>query len=341
MRPVVAIVSARPETIADDYRRLFELSGLGNRPSKESTICAGKASRGNHSLGQVCPPWQIEAILNKLSTVQEPLADKRSEACMLLSVANSGPSVNIRGLGWDTVLNDNDLKPANADTIAVSPFRPQALLPALESVLPQGFKISPHLRGKDLLLLSTMNFESGGTLGANVALLAHLLVPERKPSGKTPLVEIMAEVVGLGHDVFSSMGAVTDATVVSVVRKGGAHVTLVRNLLIAGNDPVAVDSVLAKLSGLDPSDSPWLGLCQERNLGVSDLESIRLVGETEWLDLDFQIPEDTFASGNPVTQWTPGNLWDRVFSRGPRGQNPHQESAWDRLFREFQSGVTS
>lgn len=340
MRPIVAIVSARPETIADDYRRLFDLADFGQFTPKDTSICAVEAGGGSGLSGPVCPPWQVEAMVKHLTVVND-LAEESAPAGTLLPVSHSGPFAKLRGMGWDAIVDHHGLQPMAADTLSPAPFRPAGLLPALEAVLPQGFRISPHLRGKNLFMLSTMSLESGGKLAANVALLASMLAGQRKSGGKTPLVEVMTEVVGLAREVFVSIRVVTDATVVSVVRQGGARVTLVRNLLVAGNDPVAVDSVLGKLAGVDPGDSAWLKLCQERGLGVADLGAIRLVGETQWLDLDFQIPEDTFASGNAATPWSARGLLRRVAGQESPGKSNSLESAWERLYRDYQSGVTS
>ncbi len=341
MRPVVAIVSARPETIADDYRRLLDLAGLGCRVQKENSVFALEARQGGGGPGQVCPPWQVEALLKCLAESGDIADEVPDSDSLMVAVKDSGPSAHLRGFGWDDVLQRYNQGPANADTLAVAPLRPAVLLPSLEAVLPRGFQISPHLRGKDLFLLSAMSIEPGGILAANVALVDSLLAADRKTGGKIPMVEVLTEVMGLAREVFSSMAVVTDATVVSVVRRGGLRVPLVRNLLIAGSDPVAVDAVLARLAGLQPASAAWLKLCQDRGLGVADLAGMRIVGETQWLDLDFQIPEDTFASGNTAERFSPGNLWSRLAGQRGGGKAPLLDSAWERLYRDYQSGVTS
>ncbi len=340
MRPVVAILRARPETIADDYRRLFDLAGFQCIGGLDDPLMVVEARGNGWEPGLVCPPWQVDAVVKNLAGCREQLGSQVDLAPLLLPIKNSGPFVNLQGLGWDETLNQHELRTLDEDTISPAPFRPESLLPALEGVLPQGFRMSPHLRGKNLWLLNSMSLEPGAKLGASVALLDSLLAADRKVGGKIPLAEVLTEVVGLSREVFSSMAVVTDATIISVIRRGGARVPLVRNLLVAGTDPVAVDSVLLHLAGLKPSESPWLRLCQDRDFGVADLKGISLVGETEWLDLDFQIPEDTFASNNPVVGWS-GSLWKRMTGLGGGNKQLSLDSAWSRLYRDYQSGVTS
>jgi hypothetical protein len=339
MRPVVALLSARPETIAEDYRRLFELAGLNPLEQSGPLILAAEARNKSWIPGTVCSPWQLEAVCQSLAGARED----EGIGPQLLPVGDSGPLATFspREKGWSDILERFSLQPMKAEQLAAVPYRPDSLLPALEGSLPQGLRLSPHFRGKNLMLLSALELGPGGDLRANLSLLTSLLVAKIKAEGRIPQSEILAEIVGLAREVFQGISAVTDATVLSVARRGGVQLPLVRNLLIAGTDPVAVDSTLTKLAGLKPADSPWLRLCQDRGLGVADPARIKIVGEPEWLDLDFKIPEDTFATGMAASRWMPKVLLNQIpgFKAGV-GARP-LESAWDRLFRDFQSGVTS
>ncbi len=340
MRPVVALLSARPETIADDYRRLFHLAGLDSLASLDDLVLAVEARRIKWGPGKVCPPWQLQAVLKSLAATHL----EEFHRPLLVPVSDDGPvsAFNIRAAIWNDLLEEYGIQPLAAEEMAAAPFRPGALLPALEGTLAQGFRISPHLRGKNLLLMSTMGLGFKGALNANLDLLDSLLVAKKKIVGKIPLSEVKAEIVGLARDVFSSLWVVTDATVWSVVRRGGRTVYLPRNLLIAGNDPVAVDSILSHLAGLKPGDSPWLALCQDRGLGVSDPAKMKIVGEPEWLDLDFQVPEDTFtSSGNPVEKLFPRGVRKKLAGFGDGSRTHPEDSPWEMLFHDYQSGETS
>ncbi|MBU2502769.1 DUF362 domain-containing protein [bacterium] len=65
MRPVVALVEARPETILDDYRRLLDLAGLEVGDSRPLSLM----TPGERDCpGFVAPPWQIDGVLRALGT---------------------------------------------------------------------------------------------------------------------------------------------------------------------------------------------------------------------------------------------------------------------------------
>ena len=51
------------------------------------------------------------------------------------------------------------------------------------------------------------------------------------------------------------------------------------NLVIAGRDMVAVDSVATAVMGIDPSKIKYLRLAEERGLGVANLKEIDVLGE--------------------------------------------------------------
>ncbi len=339
MRPVVALLKARPETITEDYSRLLGLVDLEASEDRTDLLLATEARQRTWFPGLVCPPWQIEGFLESLSGQEKAVPPQAS----LIPVTDSGPMPRKSGQkwGWEEILARGSVATMDGGDHEAVSYRPESLLPALEGVLPGGIRISPQCRGKDLVLLSTLGIEPGGGLKANFSLLDSFLAADRKTGGRIPEAEVLAEVVGLAREVFSSVFVVTDATIWSLARRGGTRVPLVRNLLVAGNDIVAVDSVLAKLVGKNPADLPWLGLCESRGLGVADLAKISIVGEPECLDLDFHIPEDTFASGNPLFGLSPGALWSRLLGRGHGIGKAPANSAWAKLFRQYQSGVTS
>ncbi|HDZ76639.1 MAG TPA: DUF362 domain-containing protein [Candidatus Omnitrophica bacterium] len=72
-------------------------------------------------------------------------------------------------------------------------------------------------------------------------------------------------------------------------------------LLLAGNDAIAIDSILARLIGVDPEDIPTIRQARKRNLGNSDLESITLRGESlnDVIIPDFKLPQPSIVQKIP------------------------------------------
>ncbi len=63
------------------------------------------------------------------------------------------------------------------------------------------------------------------------------------------------------------------------------------NLIIAGQDIVAVDAVAAAVMGIRPQDVKYLQLAEERGLGTANLDEIEVVGEQmETIRKRFELP---------------------------------------------------
>jgi len=79
-------------------------------------------------------------------------------------------------------------------------------------------------------------------------------------------------------------------------------------LILAGRDPVAVDTVEALIMGWDPLAVEYLRALNDSGVGMADTANIRVVGNTR-VDLvkrQFAVPSDEFAYGGaPVTDVAP------------------------------------
>src|SRR6202022_1795880 len=56
---------------------------------------------------------------------------------------------------------------------------------------------------------------------------------------------------------------------------------VVKNVMLASADQVAIDAVSAKLMGFDPLSIQYIRLAHEDRLGVGDPREIEIVGDTE------------------------------------------------------------
>jgi len=130
---------------------------------------------------------------------------------------------------------------------------------ALESMIISVPKLKPHRFATVTLSLKNMmgtvaskgSMHVGGHLSANIADLASVL----KPS----LSVIDGIIAGEGHET------------------SGNPVEM--NLVIAGTDPVAVDTVGAAVMGIEPTVVKHLLLAEKKGLGTSNLEQITVLGE--------------------------------------------------------------
>jgi len=65
------------------------------------------------------------------------------------------------------------------------------------------------------------------------------------------------------------------------------------NTIVAGRDPVAVDSICSRIMGIDPQDVLHIKYAEELGVGIMDPERIEIVGRTvEEVSKKFMLPEE-------------------------------------------------
>ena len=129
---------------------------------------------------------------------------------------------------------------------------------ALESTIISVPKLKPHriatvtLSLKNMMgALASKGSMHKGSLSKNIADLASILRPS--------ISVVDGIIAGEGHET------------------GGNPVEM--NLVIAGTDPVAVDTVGAAVMGIPPTDVKHLVLAEKKGLGTCNLEEITVLGE--------------------------------------------------------------
>ena len=193
------------------------------------------------------------------------------------------------------------------------------------------------LRHQPLLVLAAADRVSGWGLEGACAVLGRLLLGGHPARRGVSGAQVRSDTAALAGELFPSIGAVIDGTVWHVGPRGR---TVARHVVIAGDDPVAVDAVALRLAGQGPRDVGWLGIHGGRGLGPVDPAQMRLVGHTGLLDLDFDLPEPTFARG--VAGPLAGRRWPALAARLGLGSRPRaQGGPWFGLYEEMRAGQVS
>lgn len=333
MRTVVSLVETRPETVGEDYRRVLALAGLPTAVGESPWLLLAR-SPGNGPLpGFASPPWQLTGVLDSLP---------EGARARVFPVGGRGPATEASApgeTGWGELLKRRGVLLVPPAERELKPVRVEVPLPALGAVLPDGFQTPPALAAAAAILLPVPALDGPWQLSGGVALLADLLAGRARKNRAIPRSEVVAEALGLARQVMGPMASVMDATVWGVFGRDGKAHPLARHILLAGQDPVAVDAVAARLAGLEPRRIPWLQLCADRGLGVVDADKIVIKGRKDLLDLDFQFPKGTFAHGSGVLTALarPGRILGAL-GRGKAGRE-FAQSAWGRLLAEYRTGA--
>jgi hypothetical protein len=323
MRPLVSLVEARPETVLDDYRRALALAGLDQPSAAGPWAVAASLDGARWQAGRTCPPWQIGGVLKVLG------AGGHQAAPAGLNVAAVGPG----GLqSWPEAAPWPDqaagvmVCDAAGARGAPVPVRPTARLTSLEAT-GAAPTVPFALRHQAVLALAAADLVSPSwRIEGACATLGRLILGGHPARRGVPEPEIRADTVALLRELFPALGGVVDGTLWHVGPRGRV---VARHVVIAGADPVAVDALALRLAGYGPREVPWLRLCAERGLGAVDPAHMRLVGHTGLLDLDFALPEPTFA--RPAGRWLARRL---NFRRTPVAAG----GPWAALYDDMRAG---
>ena len=184
--------------------------------------------------------------------------------------------------------------------------------------------VSPGARP---VLLAVPALETGWGVRNAVAMWAAC----RGTGVSDPRRELAALAATLQEPTALRPAVVCDAVLWGVGAGSTGRSYLVRNVLLAGDDPVAVDCIALQLAGMDPAGFPWLGKLQEAGLGTGDPSAIEVRGHVDLLAKAFAGARWCGPGGCPRRgRIAPADLIWRLMRR-KRMLRQYRESAWGRL----------
>ena len=244
-----------------------------------------------------------------------------------------------KGGAWREVLAAHGLAVDAAMTPTRVRIHPQRPLPALAAVQREGYTLPSSLLGRRLILLPVPALRAGWPVAGAVALLRDLVLGPLPRLGKVPVAEVTAELLALVAESCPPPLAVMDAVVWDTAELRDPADAVLRNVLLASADAVALDAVATRLAGHDPRRADWLRLCRERGLGAGDLDRIRVVGRTELLNLDFELDKATFSGDlrRKMSSSTRLGRWGRRQSGS--GKETWRQGGWAELLGDYASAA--
>jgi hypothetical protein len=330
MRTVVGLVDARPETIVDDYRRVLALAGLSVPAAPDGVQVLVAGGTGGFEPGWSATPWQLDAVLGWLGPRERP--------CQVLAIDQGGAAALGTSEAWRDGLSRHSALPLAAESLRPRRVQSALALPALQTVLPAGVMLPAGLLSGTNFLLAAPTLRHGSGVAGATAHLRELVTAGARIGRRAPAAEVTVEAVGVTREHMPQLGIVLDGTLWGV--EGGRCVA--RNVLLAGTDPVAVDTVAMHLAGVETRRVPWLRICHDRGLGVGRLAEIRIVGRTDLADLDFELPGGTFAAGEEATRWPGVGRVRRLGRRaGGRSAAGLTGSSWEELALQYRGAAAS
>ena len=277
-KSTVAVIRTTPETVLPDYARLFELAG-GRQALDPTvkTILKDNITWHFPMPGANTTPWQLEGTILALQA-----AGFNDLVCVqnqtVVTNAFKGEDLNrylpiFKRFNLETRFNflEKDMKWVE--------YKPKAKMLALDHIYPEGILIPDYFIGKNIVHLPTIKTHMyTTTTGAMKNAFGGLLSKYRHYT-HTWIHETLVDLLAIQKEIHPGMLAVMDGTTAGDGEGPRLIKPVVKNIILASADQVAIDAVSAKLMGFDPMQIKYIRLAHEQGLGVGDPREIELVGD--------------------------------------------------------------
>ena len=277
-RSIVAAVRTSPETVLDDYQRLFELAGGAHslQPGVQ-TILKDNITWHFPMPAANTTPWQLEGTIRALNA-----AGFNDLVCVqnqtVVTNAFKGEDLN----GYVPIFRAYHIPVRynfRVEDMQLVPYRPKARMLALDHIYPEGIRIPDFFIGRNIVHLPTIKTHMyTTTTGAMKNAFGGLLTKYRHYT-HTWIHDTLVDLLAIQHEIHPGILAVMDGTTAGTGAGPRMVQPVVKNILLASADQVAIDAVAAKLMGFDPMAIRYIRGAQEQGLGTADPHAIELVGD--------------------------------------------------------------
>jgi uncharacterized protein (DUF362 family) len=274
----VAVLRTQPDTILHDYQRLFELAGGASALAANTPTILKDNITWHYAMPATnTTPWQLEGTILALRQAGfDDLVCVQNQT--VLTNAFKGEDLN----GYVPIFKHYAV-PAlynfRTQEMKWIPYQPKAKMLALDHIYPEGLRIPDYFIGKNIVHLPTVKTHMyTTTTGAMKNAFGGLLSKYRHYT-HTWIHDTLVDLLAIQKEIHPGLFAVMDGTTAG--DGGGPRLVdpLVKNVILASADQVAIDAVAAKLMGFDPLSIRYIRVAHERGLGVGDVRQIELVGD--------------------------------------------------------------
>ncbi len=277
-RAKVAVLFTKPETVLEDYRRLIKLAEADKhlKPGV-TTILKDNISWHYPMPGANTTPWQLEGTILGLKDLgYHDLAVVQNKTVVIDT--HKGEDLNryvpiFQKCGLPVLYN---FKESDMRWI---PFTPKRKMLALDHIYPEGLRIPDYFIGRNIVHLPTVKCHIyTTTTGAMKNAFGGLLSTHRHYT-HTWIHETLVDLLAIQKEIHPGIFAVMDGTTAGDGPGPRTVRPVVKNVILAAADQVAIDAVAAKMMGFDPLSIKYIRLAHEQGLGVGDMREIEIVGD--------------------------------------------------------------
>jgi uncharacterized protein (DUF362 family) len=359
-KSTVAVLYTKPETVLQDYHRLFELAGGPQALQPDTTTILKDNITWHFPMpGANTTPWQMEGII--LALRQDGFDDL---VCVqnqtVVTNAFKGEDLN----GYVPIFQHYSVPVRynfRKEEMAWIPYQPKAKMLALDHIYPEGIRIPDYFIGKNIVHLPTVKTHMyTTTTGAMKNAFGGLLSKYRHYT-HTWIHETLVDLLAIQQEIHSGIFAVMDGTTAGNGAGPRMIQPVAKDVILASADQVAIDAVAAKLMGFDPLGIKYIRLAHEQRLGVGDPREIQVVGDDiSGQNWGFKVGHNSHSFLAWLAWYGPTRVLQKLVLRTPLVAIPtligeieqdyvywpfkyraiarrwRENAAWGRLFQQYQ-----
>lgn len=157
-------------------------------------------------------------------------------------------------------------------------YKPKSKMHVLPSIYPEGITIPEYFLGKNIIHLPTVKCHIyTTTTGAMKNAFGGLLNTKRHYTHSW-IHRTLVDLLAIQREIHSGIFAIMDGTTAGNGPGPRTMYPVVKDIMLASADQVAIDAVAAKLMGFDPLTIEYINVAHNDKLGTGDVRDIEIVG---------------------------------------------------------------
>src|SRR6266567_3681293 len=279
-RATVAVLKTKPETVLADYEQLMKLAGFRQAldPARP-TILKDNISWHFPFPAANTTPWQLEATILALRN-----AGYTNLSCVqnktVITDAFKGEDLNryvpiFKKYAVPVLFNfkDEDMRWVR--------YEPKTKMLVLDHIFPEGIMIPDYFFGKNIVHLPTVKCHIYTTTTGAMKNAFGGLLNTRRHYTHSWIHETLVDLLSIQQEIHAGLFAIMDGTTAGNGPGPRTMYPVVKNVMLASADQVAIDAVSAKMKGFDPMSLDYIRLAHEAGLGTGDPREIEIVGDLD------------------------------------------------------------
>ncbi len=279
----VAVLRVAPGSILQDIDRLVDLGGVSSALARgKTTILKDNISWHFPFPAANTTPWQLEGTIQALArrgyTDQVCVQNKT-----VVTNAFKGEDLN----HYVPIFKRYDIPVRynfkDGDMTWVH-YQPRARMRVLDRIFPEGIHIPDYFFGKNIVHLPTTKCHIYTTTTGAMKNAFGGLLNTRRHYTHSWIHETLVDLLAIQKEIHSGLFAIMDGTTAGDGPGPRTMRPVIKDVMLASEDQVAIDAVAAQMMGFDPMTIEYIRLADEQGLGHGRREDIEITGDTALAD---------------------------------------------------------